>query len=169
MRTGLGAGAFALSALTVSAAWAAGSIGPAITAQGYYQQSSGLTSNDPPTPGDCMAAQTCYVVFDRVPAGHQLIVTQVSCLFVTSGGTTPRISTAILTVQRPNGTEPLRRQHLTPINEQQSLPTSTVAAVSVTTLQLFDARERPMVWMTSDTVTHLAGSCTIAGQLKPQE
>jgi hypothetical protein len=141
--------------------------GPAITVGGYYQQTTTLTSQDPPKVGPCNNTHFCDFIFRPVPAGKQLIATHLSCDLETEDND---IFAAYLFVQLPDGSTPLRYQFFAPTKvRSETNDFNPHFVINSETLQLYKASERPLVivWPTvpGEDFATITGFCTIAGQL----
>jgi len=150
-------GLMALAVVGMTASAATGTIGPRIIIDGLFQQSTNTTSLGSPIPGDCNPSSLCYFLFAPAPSGKQLIVTQVSCtLFVSTG----ELHSAILRIQRPDGSFVDTAQFLTPTKTAE-----TRFAVNTTTLALIDKKLRPVLEVQATVSAQIFGSCAIAGQI----
>jgi hypothetical protein len=108
-----------------------------------YQESSNKTSSAPPVAGACNALTYCYIEFTPVPAGKQLVVTQVSCALSVSAG---NVTEMYLAPRRPNGTAVERFQILESTKLPSNQPGSNVN-VNNSAMQLFDQKDRPeSIW-----------------------
>lgn len=126
-----------------------------------YQESSNVTSSAPPTPGACNGKTYCYIEFNKVPAGKQLIVTQVSCSLNPSAGVPMQM---YLAPRRPNNAAVERFQFLIPSTMPSTTPGTNVT-VNTNAYQLFDQRERPEIYLEVSAAANTVGFCTISGQM----
>jgi hypothetical protein len=129
----------------------------------YYQESSNLTSNTPPTSGACNGLIYCYLEFAKVPTGKQLAVTQVSCSLSVSQSTAKPVSMYLGTRRGINAVE--RFQILVPSTMPSNQPGYTLV-VSAPTLQLYEAGDRPEIFVGFNNAASTTGFCTIAGQVQ---
>jgi len=152
----------ALAAFAASPAVAA-KVGRTIIIGGFYQQTTTTTSKNPPTPEQCTSTFFCYFVFDPIPAGKQVIVTQARCR-VSMGPGDQELFDIFLHAMRPGGTVPLRFQTLD-VTRIKNESISSVFIFGNTTIQLYDQRDRPLIGFGAKSNSNMSGYCTIAGQI----
>jgi hypothetical protein len=128
---------------------------------GYYQQTTTTRSTTSTLPEDsgCSNVPGCFFVFDRLPRNKQLIVTNLSCILSVSPGTIRYVSLLLLDKQGSLGT--VRRQFAQPVHSD-----GDSFVLNAATLALFDARERPLLFVQGTAnPTTIGGTCSIAGQI----
>jgi hypothetical protein len=151
----------AIAGLTLAALTAMPSQASSLSIGQNYQESSNVTSSAPPTPGACNGITYCYIEFNKVPAGKQLIVTQVSCSLNPSAGVPMQM---FLAPRRPNNSAVERFQFLIPSTMPSTTPGTNVT-VNTNTYQLFDQKDRPEIYLEVSAAASTVGFCTISGQM----
>jgi len=131
--------------------------------QGNFQESSNKTSTAPPTATACNSTVFCYIEFAKVPAGKQLIVTQVSCALSVSNGNAQAVSMT-LSPRRPNGNAVERFQMLIPSTMPSNQPGYNLVLNS-NAYQLFGSGDRPEIHVLLNAAANIIGFCSISGQL----
>jgi hypothetical protein len=95
-------------------------------------------------------------VFQPVPQGKQLIITQASCIIANPSKNVGEVQ---LGGQRPNGSFLARRQFLKPSGS------AVVVTVNDPTLFLYAEKDRPLIGISLVTASTFQAACTIAGQI----
>lgn len=127
----------------------------------YYQESSNKTSSAPPTAGACNGS-FCYILFTKVPAGKRLAVTQVSCSLSVSSATAEATS-MYLGGRRTTGAVE-RFTMLVPGTMPSNQPGYTLVLNSGA-LQLYEAGDRPEIFVGYKNAAATVGFCSIAGEM----
>ena len=127
-----------------------------------YQESSNKTSTSPPNATGCSLTY-CYIVFNKVPTGKQLIVTQVSCSLNVSDATADATQ-MFMEPQRPNGNWNERFQILIPSTMPSNLPGYNLVLNSAAYM-LFTSNDRPEIYVGLKSAAQVVGFCSIAGQM----
>lgn len=149
----------ALSAVLLSAAPAQSA---SLQIGSSFQESSNKTASAPPVAGACNGISFCYILFTKVPAGKQLAVTQVSCSLSVSSGTAEAVG-MYLGVRRNAGAVE-RFTMLVPGTMPSNQPGYTLVLNSGA-LQLYEAGDRPEIFVGFKASASTTGFCTIAGQM----
>jgi len=136
-------------------------IGPRLLIGGFFQQSTSLkTTSFPPVINGCAGNNIqCRWVFDRVPNGKQLIVTQVSCYLTVNPDVTPRFGN-LFGVRADGAFLAFRNTHLNVVR-----PWPGEALINGQALHLYDSRQVPILEVAFGEQTQIGGNCTIAGQM----
>lgn len=152
--------ALPVAAQTVEAGESApATIGPTKSLQGFYELTTNTTAEvvTPIAPAACTGTSLCFFIFNRVPAGQQLVITQVSCeLFSTPGV----LYAAALATER-NGSFPFRTHWLV-VNRAAT----SWFNLNQNVLKLFDVGERPVLRVSASASSTISGACTIAGLIR---
>jgi hypothetical protein len=128
-----------------------------------YQESSNKTSTTPPAGTACNATTFCYIEFAKVPLGRQLVVTQVSCSLSVSNNSAEVVQMT-LSPRRPGGAAVERFQMLIPSTLPSNLPGYNLVLNS-NAYQLFDAGDRPEIFVSFKAGASVTGFCSISGQI----
>ncbi len=148
----------ALGVLALAAVSATPSTAAATTIDEFYQETTSTQSLDGVTASpNCPATQSCFFLFSRVKVGQNLVISSVSCTIPHNAGTA---RFAALMPQFKGALLP-RTQYFVPVPT-----TNDRVTFNTQTLQLFKARESPVVQVVFDQPVNIFGSCTIAGQIR---
>lgn len=149
----LGLAAMALAAIPAQSA--------SIQVGAFYQESSNKTSSSPPVASACNGV-FCYIIFNKVPAGKQFVVTQVSCNLSVSTTTAEVVSMYLGGRKGPAALE--RFTDLIPGTQKSNQPGYNLVLNS-SALQLYTENDRPEIFVGYKDAASTVGFCTIAGQM----
>jgi hypothetical protein len=111
----------ALALAILSPTFAAATIGPKLVLQGVQQQTSNTLSSNSVDEGTCPDSTRCYVLFPKIPANTQLIVSHVSCYVnLTWISTEGDVVLVTLYPHRTGAGDVLRSQMLVPVRTAES-------------------------------------------------
>jgi hypothetical protein len=131
----------------------------------YHETSSRYGTQVPGTAG-CNNTNTCYISFNLVPAGKQLLITDISCeAFINAGSAAAVLRTQVMTYLGNNQmTDRYTFLKSTIVYEDNS--SSRTFQVKDTARHLVRAGERPVVVLRSlFFATQMMGLCSIAGKI----
>jgi hypothetical protein len=133
-------------------------VGPLLTVDGLFHQSSSTTSLEPPKPAFCHNSYECHVLFPKIDRGYR-VVTHMSC---TVTATTPTVFKATLVPLRPDGQWTFR-QHYAALS--RVLTGVNRFVLNTPTLALFAPGERPSIVIHTQQAAQVSGLCTISGRV----
>jgi hypothetical protein len=149
--------------LALALLWTAPGHAVSLTVGDHYQESSNVTSTSPPSGSACNNTIFCFIIFNKVLTGKQLIITQVSCALSVSTSAAQAVS-MYLGPRRPTGTAVERFQILIPSTMPSNQPGYNLVLNS-NAYQLFTTSDRPEIYIGLNASANILGFCSISGQM----
>jgi hypothetical protein len=144
----------------------AAALATAVTVGDYYQEGSTRRGINPPSINpSCNNTLLCYAIFNIVPSGKQLLITDVSCELTLTGGGAEQLFRAKLVTMLANGEVSDRGHHLISawtVLVQAGQPTYHLVA---NTRQLVKAGERPIIYFHAGGLASFFPDCSITGRV----
>jgi hypothetical protein len=155
----------AVAALPVAGAARGPAHASAVTAGTNYQETSTRKSTSVPAAATCESVTTCFVIFNIIPAGKQLLVTDVQCSVRIVGLNADRLHQVRVITFAATGGATDRSSFLSPVRTATLASNNIAYTVNGTTRHPYKSGERPVIQFSTDDVGLIAPACTIMGKV----